>query len=102
MTEIKDKQNTGDPEYHVYRGLQKPLEAFGLRGRYIYWAAGAVGGAILSLLIGYMFFGLLVSVILALTFLAVGAGFIFYKQHNGLHTKKVPKGVFIFYKSRDF
>ncbi|MDD6552145.1 MAG: DUF4133 domain-containing protein [Prevotellaceae bacterium] len=102
MAEIRDNLNTSDPEYHVYRGLQKPLEAFGLRGRYIYWAAAAVGCALLSLLIGYIAFGFLISLCLALTFLAVGAGFIFYKQHKGLHTKKVPKGVFIFYKSRDF
>ena len=27
------------PDYPVFKGLQKPLEFMGLRGRYIYWAA---------------------------------------------------------------
>lgn len=45
------------PDYPVFKGLQKPLEFMGLRGRYIYWAAGTVGGGILSFLIGYVAFG---------------------------------------------
>lgn len=41
------------PDYPVFKGLQKPLEFLGLQGRYIYWAAGAVGGGILGFLIFY-------------------------------------------------
>ena len=33
------------PDYPLFKGLQKPLEFMGIQGRYIYWAAGAIGGA---------------------------------------------------------
>ncbi|MDY4805339.1 MAG: DUF4133 domain-containing protein, partial [Prevotella sp.] len=34
--------------YPMFKGLQKPLEFMGFQGRYITWAACAVGGAILG------------------------------------------------------
>ena len=34
------------PDYPLFKGLQRPLELMGLQGRYIYWAAGVAGGAI--------------------------------------------------------
>ena len=52
------------PDYPVFKGLQKPLEFLGLRGRYIYWAAATVGGGLLSFLIGYIVFGFLVGLVL--------------------------------------
>ena len=45
MTEVQSYQ-----EYPVFKGLQKPLEFFGLQGRYIYWAAGTAGGGIVGLI----------------------------------------------------
>jgi hypothetical protein len=35
-------------EFPIFKGLQKPLEFMGVQGRYIYWAAGAIGGAIVG------------------------------------------------------
>jgi len=46
----KDQERFKD--YPVFKGLQKPLEFLGLKGRYIFWAAGAVGGGLLGFLIG--------------------------------------------------
>ena len=43
-TQTDNSRYTG---YPLFKGLQRPLELMGLQGRYIYWAAGAVGGAIL-------------------------------------------------------
>ncbi len=82
-------------EYPFFKGLQKPLEFMGLRGRYIYWAAGAVGGALLSFLALYVIIGFLVALIVATVILCFGASFIFIKQSRGLHSKKEPKGIFI-------
>ena len=79
------------PDFPVFKGLQKPLEFMGLKGRYIYWAAGAVGGGLLSFLVGYIVFGFLVGLILLTTMVGVGGTMIFIK-----HTKKTPKGIFIF------
>ena len=37
--------------YPMFKGIQKPLEFMGFQGRYITWAACAVGGAILGFII---------------------------------------------------
>ena len=37
------------PDYPLFKGLQRPLEFMGIQGRYIYWAAGVAGGAIVGL-----------------------------------------------------
>ncbi|WP_317575632.1 DUF4133 domain-containing protein [Segatella copri] len=73
--------------YPMFKGLQKPLEFMGFQGRYITWAACAVGGAILGFVVGL--------VVLAVS-LCSGAALIFFKQKKGLHTKKEEHGVFIY------
>lgn len=83
------------PDYPVFKGLQRPLEFFGLRGRYIYWAAGTIGGGLLCFLIGYVVFSFLVGLILVAAILGFGGAMIFLRQHKGLHTKKAPTGIFI-------
>lgn len=90
------------PDYQVFKGLQKPLEFLGLRGRYIVWAAVTVGGGLLSFLFGYVIFGFLISLALMTVILSVGGVLIFVKQHKGLHTKKVSKGIYIFFHSRNY
>ena len=74
--------------YPIFKGLQKPLEFMGIQGRYITWAACAVGGAILGFIIVYCILGLLAG--------STGAILIFLKQKKGLHTKKEEHGVFIY------
>lgn len=90
------------PVYPVFKGLQKPLEFLGLRGRYITWAACTVGGGLLSFLIGYAVFGFLIALFLLTAILSVGGVSIFVKQHKGLHSKKCPKGIYIFSHSRHY
>jgi len=87
-------------DYPVFKGLQRPLEFLGFQGRYIYWAAGTAGGAILCFIIGYISAGFLVGLIAASVVLAFGGTMTFVKQHKGLHTKKEDKGIFIFAHSR--
>ena len=90
------------PEYPVFKGLQKPLEFMGLQGRYIYWAAGTVGGGLLVFLVGFITIGFVVAIIAAGIIYGVGGAFIFIKQTKGLHTKKAPKGIFVFAHSFEF
>lgn len=90
------------PDYPVFKGLQKPLEFLGLQGRYIVWAAVTVGGGLLSFLIGYVIFSFLVALALLTIFLSIGGVSIFVKQHKGLHSKKSPKGIYIFSHSRHY
>ena len=91
--ETKDSQYLS---YPMFKGLQKPLEFMGIQGRYITWAAIAVGGAILGFIIAYCIFGFVVGLIVLAVSLLSGAALIFFKQKKGLHTKKEDRGVFIY------
>ena len=90
------------PEYQVFKGLQRPLEVMGFKGRYVYWAAGAILGAIVGFLVMYIAFGFVAGLLFAVFSLGTGAVFIFVKQHKGLHSKKEDKGVFIYAFTRRF
>lgn len=90
------------PEYPVFKGLQRPLEYFGFRGRYVYWAAAAVAGAILGFLFLYILAGFMVGFLFAAVSFGGGLLMIFLKQHKGLHSKREDKGVFIYAFTRRF
>ena len=93
-------KNSRYPDYPLFRGLQRPLEFMGLQGRYIYWAAGAAGGAILGFIIVYCVVGFVAGLITLVAAISVGAALILFKQRKGLHTKKEDHGVFIFAYSK--
>ena len=93
-------ENNEYVSYPMFKGLQKPLEFMGIQGRYITWAACAVGGAILGFIIVYCIFGFVAGLIVLAISLCTGAGLIFFKQKKGLHTKKEDHGVFIYACSR--
>lgn len=88
------------PEYPVFKGLQKPLEFMGLQGRYIYWAAGTVGSAIVGFILAYLVMGFLAGLIVLVIVVAAGAALIFVKQKRGLHSKKIEKGVYVYAYSK--
>ena len=81
--------------YPMFKGLQRPLEFMGVQGRYIYWAAGTVGGGVIGFILGYCIFGFLVGLAVLVAILW-WASLIFVKQRMGLHTKKMDKGIFIY------
>lgn len=54
---MAEKADNGYTAYPVFKGLQKPLEFLGIQGRYIYWAAGTAGSAIVGFIIGYCVLG---------------------------------------------
>ena len=82
--------------YPMFKGLQKPLEFMGFQGRYITWAACAVGAAILGFIITYCILGFVAGLLVLAVSLCTGAALIFFKQKKGLHTKKEDHGVFIY------
>ncbi|MCR2007778.1 DUF4133 domain-containing protein [Bacteroides acidifaciens] len=87
-------------EYPLFKGLQKPLEFMGVQGRYIYWAAGAIGGAIIGFIVAYCLIGFFAGLITLVLALGTGAALIFIKRRKGLHSKKSDKGVFIYAYSK--
>lgn len=82
--------------YPIFKGLQRPLEFMGLRGRYIGWAAGTVGGALLVFILLFTTVGFVVALIGTVITLGAGVGFIALKGRKGLHSKKSPHGIFIY------
>ncbi|WP_195374697.1 DUF4133 domain-containing protein [Parabacteroides leei] len=87
-------------DYPMFKGLQKPLEFMGIQGRYIYWAAGAIGGAIVGFILTYCLIGFVAGLITLVAALGTGAALIFLKQRKGLHSKKEDKGIFIYAHSK--
>ena len=83
------------PDYPLFKGLQRPLELMGLQGRYIYWAAGVAGGAIVAYrrLLSY---GFVAGLVVLATVLSAGIVLIILKQRKGLHSKNVKRGVYVY------
>lgn len=84
----------------MFKGLQRPLEFMGIQGRYIYWAAGAIGGAIVGFIVAYCLSGFFAGLIVLVAALGCGAALILLKQRKGLHSKKNDKGVFVYARSK--
>ena len=89
-------------DFPVFKGLQKPLEFMGIQGRYIYWAAGTAGGAIVGFILAYCLIGFVVGLIVLVVAISIGTALIFLKQRKGLHTKKNEQGVFIYARSKSW
>ena len=72
--------------FYLYKGLKKPLVFFGLKGKYIIYAVGVIGGGVISALV-LSKFGLLGS-LLGLAVTAGGVYLIFRRQDKyGLYDK---------------
>ena len=87
---MADTKQERFPDYPIFKGLQRPLEFFGLQGRYIYWAAATAGGAVAGFILGYCIFGFVAGLVLLVLAVAVG----------GLHSKKSDNGIFIYAYSK--
>ena len=72
----------------LFKGLQRPLEFMGIQGRYIYWAAGVAGGAIVGFIIAYCLVGFVAGLVVLVAVVSTGIALIMLKQRKGLHTKK--------------
>lgn len=73
------------PDYPLFKGLQRPLELMGLQGRYIYWAAGVAGGAIVGFIAAYCLMGFVAGLVVLATVLSAGIVLIILKQRKGHH-----------------
>lgn len=93
-------KNERYPDYPLFKGLQRPLEMMGLQGRYIYWAAGAAGGAIVGFIIAYCLLGFVAGLVVLVAILSTGITLIILKQRKGLHSKKNDRGVYVYANSR--
>lgn len=83
--------------FPVFKGLQKPLEFMGLRGRFLGLAAGGIGISFLGCCICMVLINQIVGLIYLLVSSAISLLFIFIKQKQGLHSKKRSKGYLVYH-----
>ena len=86
--------------YPVFKGLQKPLEFMGIRGRFLTLAAAAIGVSFVGF-IGFSIalgdiVGTITLFIAMLVMALVGLVTIYVKQRGGLHNKRRAKGIYVY------
>ena len=82
--------------YPVFKGLQKPLEFMGIRGRFLTFAAGAIGCSFVGFIVFSIIMGKLAGFIAMLVIAITGLITIYVKQRSGLHAKKRHRGIFVY------
>ena len=82
--------------YPVFKGLQKPLEFMGIRGRFLTLAAGAIAESFVGFIGFSIVLGKLAGFIAMLVMALAGLVTIFVKQRGGLHNKRRSRGIFVY------
>lgn len=82
--------------YPVFKGLQKPLEFMGIRGRFLTLAASAIGVSFIGFIVFSIALGKIAGFIAMLVMAVIGLAVIYIKQRGGLHNKRRDKGVFVY------
>ena len=82
--------------YPVFKGLQRPLEFMGIRGRFLTYAAGAIGISFVGFIVFSILMGKLAGFIAMLVLAVAGLITIYVKQRSGLHAKRHDKGIFVY------
>lgn len=82
--------------YPVFKGLQKPLEFMGIRGRFLTLVAGAIGVSFVGFIGFSIVLGKLAGFIAMLVMALAGLVTIFVKQRGGLHNKRRSRGIFVY------
>lgn len=88
------------PDYPTFKGLQRPFEMLGFQGRYIIWAVATAGIGFIVFIACFVLSGFVLALISAVIIFGAGGTYIIVRQKKGLHSKKTPKGVFVYKSSR--
>lgn len=91
-----EENNSNQDGFPVFKGLQKPLEFMGIRGRFLTLAAVAIGVSFVGFIVFSIALGKLAGFIAMLVMAAAGLATIFVKQRGGLHSKKRAKGIYVY------
>lgn len=83
-------------EHPVFKGLQRPLEFMGIRGRFLTYAAVAIGVSFVGFIIFSIIMGKLAGFMAMVVIAITGLLTIYVKQHSGLHSKKRHKGILVY------
>lgn len=91
-----EENKNGEHGFPVFKGLQKPLEFMGIRGRFLTLAAVAIGVSFVGFIAFSIVLGKLAGFVAMLVMAAAGLATIFVKQRGGLHNKKRAKGIYVY------
>ena len=91
-----EENKNGQDGFPVFKGLQKPLEFMGIRGRFLTLAAVAIGVSFVGFIAFSIVLGKLAGFVAMLVMAAAGLASIFVKQRGGLHSKKRAKGIYVY------
>lgn len=86
--------------YPVFKGLQKPLEFMGIRGRFLTLASAAIGVSFVGFIGFSIALGKVAGFIAMMVMALVGLITIYIKQRGGLHNKKRTRGIYIYRSMR--
>ena len=75
--------SNNQPNYQVYRGLQKPLVFKSFKGRYIYWGLGSILLGLLTAMTVSSIVNILAGIISMVLILGIGLGITAYYQQRG-------------------
>lgn len=81
--------------YPIYKGIQKPLEFMGIRGRFLTFAA--IGVSFLGFILFSIILGKLAGFIAMIVLALFGLATIYIRQRNGLHAKRHDKDIYIYH-----
>ena len=84
--------------YPVFKGLQKPLEFMGIRGRFLTLAAAAIGVSFVGFIVFSIALGKIAGFIAMLVMAVAGLVVIYVKQRGGLHNKRRANGIYVYKK----
>ena len=82
--------------YPVFKGLQKPIEFMGIRGRFLTFAAAAIGTSFIGFIVFSILIGKIAGFIAMMVMALAGLITIYVKQRSGLHAKRRDKGIYIY------
>ncbi|MCM1491094.1 MAG: DUF4133 domain-containing protein [Muribaculum sp.] len=89
--------NPYEYKFTVFKGLQKPLEFMGLRGRFLTLAGGCIGISFVGGIICMVIIGKLAGLGFLVVSALIGFVMLYIKQKQGLHNKKKCKDILIYH-----
>ena len=93
---LKETDMQNNDGYPVFKGLQRPLEFMGIKGRFLTFAAGAIGVSFLGFIVFSIVMGKLAGFIAMIALAIAGLITIYVKQRSGLHAKRHDRGIFVY------
>lgn len=90
------EEKSSQYNYPVYKGIMRPIEFMGLKGRFIIWGVVASLGSLILFFVAYILLGILWGLISSFSLLLSSVLYIIINQKKGLHSKKINKGIFCY------